>query len=297
MTNLVIEPIDYKKWGKCVRVSDGNIEAVATTEIGPRIIYIGFKNKQNLFCEFEEQSTIREGSQWHIFGGHRLWHSPENKPRTYFPDNSPVEWREIKDGIVLVQNVEEQTGIRKKIKLQMEPSNSCSVVHYLTNEGLWPVKIAAWCLSVMAPGGYAVVPHPTEHEPQGLLPNRLIVLWPYTDMKDKRVDWGTKFITVKQDENSKTPFKFGTMGCENWGAYVHKNGIFIKTYKHDKQAIYHDFGCSLEVYTNSRMLELETVGPIVELQPNQTIEHTENWKLVSFKKGIEPEDISALCHK
>ena len=25
------------------------------------------------------------GSEWHIYGGHRLWHAPEVMPRTYYP--------------------------------------------------------------------------------------------------------------------------------------------------------------------------------------------------------------------
>ncbi|MBA2123542.1 hypothetical protein B9J78_01135 [bacterium Unc6] len=73
------------------------------------------------------------------------------------------------------------------------------------------------------------------------------------------------------------------MANKGWGAYIHKNGIFIKTFKHKADARYPDYGCSLEIYTNSKMLELETLGPLFNLKPNQTIQHTENWFLLPLK--------------
>ena len=40
---------------------------------------------------------------------------------------------------------------------------------------------------------------------------------------------------------------------------------------------YPDFGCSFEMFTNADFLELETLSPLVELRPGQSVTHTENW--------------------
>jgi len=42
----------------------------------------------------------------------------------------------------------------------------------------------------------------------------------------------------------------------------------------------------VEMYTNEWMLELETLGPLVRLEPREVIEHTERWFLV---EGIKAE--------
>jgi acyl dehydratase len=44
-------------------------------------------------------------------------------------------------------------------------------------------------------------------------------------------------------------------------------------------ARYPDFNSSLEVFSNSRMLELETLAPLAVLQPGATVEHDERWEL------------------
>ena len=44
-------------------------------------------------------------------------------------------------------------------------------------------------------------------------------------------------------------------------------------------ARYPDFGCNFEVFTNPDFLELETLGPLVELRPGEVVEHVERWWL------------------
>ena len=37
-----------------------------------------------------------ESATWYIYGGHRLWLTPESSPETYYPDNDKVKY-EITD--------------------------------------------------------------------------------------------------------------------------------------------------------------------------------------------------------
>ena len=55
---------------------------------------------------------------------------------------------------------------------------------------------------------------------------------------------------------------------------------------------YPDFGCSFETFTNDEMLELETLGALVELARGRTVEHRETWMLkggVKFGKWTDAE--------
>ena len=43
------------------------------------------------------------------------------------------------------------------------------------------------------------------------------------------------------------------------------------------KANYLDFGCNNEVYTDGDLMEIESLSPMVKLEPGKTLEHTEHW--------------------
>jgi hypothetical protein len=129
----------------------------------------------------------------------------------------------------------------------------------------------------MAPGGKEIIPQ--THQDTGLLPNRLMVLWPYTRLNDPRLYFGNKYIVLQQDPDIKEPLKFGTSNENGWAVYFNHNHLFIKNYIHNKNARYPDFGVSYETYTTDFMLEMETLSPLTVLEPDTCIEHFEDWGL------------------
>ncbi len=44
-------------------------------------------------------------------------------------------------------------------------------------------------------------------------------------------------------------------------------------------ARYPDHGCNFELYSDPEFLELETLGPLIELLPGQAVTHEEEWSL------------------
>jgi hypothetical protein len=66
--------------------------------------------------------------------------------------------------------------------------------------------------------------------------------------------------------------------CE-WGAYYRQGYLFVKRARVIEGARYPDFGCNFELFTNPDYLELETLGPLTELQPGQSVSHQEVWTL------------------
>lgn len=281
MAEIVIKEIDYRGYGKSVMISNGKIEAIATVDIGPRIIRFGFVGGDNELCEIpiDEVPEKNQSSDWQLMGGHRLWHSPEHKTRTYVPDNGRVEWQEIENGIILSQKTEPWVQIKKEMEITMSAENNkMTVLHRLINKNAWDVELAAWSLSIMAPGGKEIIPQPMRDS--GLLPNRVIALWPYSKMNDSRVYWGDKYIVVTQDKNAKNPFKLGISNESGQAAYFNHNNLFIKSYSHIIGADYTDFGVSYETYTNDFMLEMETLSPLKKLAPDEELIHIEEWQLI-----------------
>jgi hypothetical protein len=273
--------ITYKGWPNCYQLSNGVVDLIATTDVGPRIIRFGFSGADNVLKEYEETLGKTGGKTWNIYGGHRLWHAPEADPRSYEPDNSPVKLEEHKTFIRLVQPTEKTTGIQKEIDIYLDPKAAhVHLVHRLRNMNLWAVELAPWALSVMAQGGKVIVPLPPRGEhPKSLAPVNTLTMWAYTDMSDPRWTWGKKYIMLRQDAKIARPQKIGVMNKEGWVAYANKGFLFVKVFSYSPGATYADWGCSMETYTNDAMLEVETLGPLVSLQPKATVEHVENWWL------------------
>ena len=287
-----MEKIAYKGWKTCYRLSNKVIDLVVTGDVGPRIIRLGFVDGPNEFAEFTEMLGLTGGDEWRIYGGHRLWHAPEIPPRTTAPDNAPITAEEHAGCVRFIQPVEAITGIQKELDVTLDPGEAhVTVVHRLRNTNLWTIELAPWALSVMAQGGKAIIPLPPRGtHGENLLSSSSITLWAYSDMSDRRWSWGTRYVMLQQEPGNDKPQKAGFWVPDGWVAYARDGCLFVKTFTPDARACYPDRGCSVEVFTNDRMLEVETLGPMIYLEPGADIEHVEHWFL--FSAVPAPENAS-----
>ena len=92
-----VEKLDYRGWPNCYRISNGTVDLIVTTDVGPRVIRYGFVGGQNMFKEFDAQMGRGGEDTWQGRGGHRIWMAPEDRVETYALDNSPIAAKEIPD--------------------------------------------------------------------------------------------------------------------------------------------------------------------------------------------------------
>lgn len=290
---MKLEKISYKGWDNCLQLSNEFATLVVTLDVGPRIISYALKGGKNVFKNYEEMMGVTEGAEWMIFGGHRLWHAPEDALRTYAPDFGPVahEW----DGVTLTLRPPEEsgTGIRKELDVSLEPNSAgVRVVHRLYNHNLWDVTLAPWALSVMDAGARAIVPQePFGPHPDFLLPARPLVLWRFTDMSDPRWHWGRKYIQLQQDPGKPMPQKLGLFNHHGWAACAVNACLFVKKYPALSDAPHADMGANTEIFTNGDMLELETLGPLARIPSGGQVAHVEHWGLFPVKVDEREENI------
>jgi len=283
------QTIPFLGWENCVRLGNDRIELVVTTDVGPRIIYLGLLGQDNEFATYPDMLGKTGGEEWRIYGGHRLWHAPEDPVRTYWPDNSAIQVEAHEGFVRFIQPQEDNTGIVKEMDVAVHPEQArVRITHRLINRNLWAVSLAPWALSVMAPGGVGVIPLPPRGEhPRDLLPSSSLTLWPYTDMSDSRWTWGEKFILLRQEPGNAKPQKIGAFTPDGWVAYARRGHLFVKQFDVAENAAYPDRNSTVEVFTNADMLEAETLGPLETLAPGAAVTHTELWSL--FDGVPQPE--------
>lgn len=296
MGKVTIEKTAFGSWGNCVRMSNGEIELYATLDFGPRVIRYATVGGGNMMKEDPERSISNKDlgfgvdceDAWYIYGGHRLWTSPEGMPRSYYPDNEPVElFIENENTIRLVPKPQKKNNLQMEMILTMDENGFVRADHNITNLNMWEITFAPWTLTVLSQGGLEIVPQPDKDT--GLLGNRILALWPYTDMGDSRVTWMNRFTALRQDPNATTSFKFGLNNEKQFAAYFNHGDLFIKRYTHLEDGVYPDFGVSFETFTNQHFIEMETLGELQPVAPGETVSHTENWELY---KGVACPEVT-----
>lgn len=286
---VTVERVSCLNQPNCYRLSNGTVEAIVTTDVGPRIIRYGFIGGENLLAELPDMVVRTTLGEWRPWGGHRLWTAPEGMPRSYAPDNAPVQFSISGSTITLTQPVEDATGIQKVLTVSLaDQGTALTIDHRLTNRNLWAVELAPWALSIMNGGGTVIIPQePRRSHDEALQPVRAMTLWAYTDLSDPRWRIGPAFIRLSTDESRPGSQKIGVANTRGWAGYLDGGTLFVKRFAWDPTATYPDFGVNTETYTAGSFIELETLGPLQALAPGESVSHQERWWLF---RDVAPAD-------
>ena len=126
----------FGRFGRCMSISNGLIEAYVTLDKGPRIIYLGACGGPNLFFTDEQDKLVQKGpemdkvfgarAEFHFMGGHRLWLAPQHPIKTCMPDNKPVSYVIIEDGAIFTPPLQKEMGVQHTITITMRPTSQAS---------------------------------------------------------------------------------------------------------------------------------------------------------------------------
>jgi hypothetical protein len=291
----MLERLSYRGWNNAYKLSNGVVELIVTADVGPRIIFYGFCKGENLLHEVEEDAGRTGGAEFRLYGGHRLWVSPEVE-RTYYPDNAPVEVSQHGNATRFRAEREELppgTNLQKEVEIELAAASSqVRITQRIRNDDSRSTTLAPWSPTMMRPGGRAILPLP----PRAAMDKDhyqsvgVFGIWSFTDFADPRWVLGTSYVQLRHLANPQSRFKEqmgGIYNCAGWGAYFRDGYLFVKRAAVIGDGRYPDFGCNFEVFTNPDFLELETLGPVVELRPGETAEHAERWWLFGGVPGGE----------
>lgn len=244
------------------------------TSLGPRIMGLYLKGVEgNLLAETPEMHWPTPHGEYYLHGGHRLWTAPED---LYYmcPEDGVEIIREA--GQVILKGPLEVSGLQKEIEIELD-ENRVHLLHRITWHGERPATFAPWALSQARPGGRAIVPL---FRGEGLLPDRNFALWPYSQLRDDRLELHDDLILVHAYKTGR-PFKIGTFTPKGWIGYTLGDILFFKRFTPVVEGSFPDRGCNVEVYVGNTFIELETLGALTPLKPGQGMTHEETWEIIA----------------
>ena len=269
--------------GKALSVDDGKTEITVTLDVGPRIIGLkpvgGFDmmfHDVNDSVNHDCSAYYGRNKKWHIYGGHRIWLSPEDET-TYYPDNDAVSYIIENNTVTFTPPIWKKVNVSPSLSITFN-NGTLTIENSIKNLGK-KRPLCIWALTVMKSGGTLTLPLSTEDT--GYLANRNLVIWHYASLQDERLTLCDDKIILNSSVSVSKPYKLGTY-CDDINASYELtiDGVtqtFTKRTKGVKGANYPDFTCNFETYCSDLIHELETLSPIVEVKKNETLTLTEIW--------------------
>jgi hypothetical protein len=242
------------------------------TTTGPRIVGLYAKGVEgNLLAETPEVHWPSKQGEFYLRGGHRLWVSPEDEE--YICPEDDLKVIEDGDRLILRSGVD-VSGIEKEIVIRLE--NDCvHLSHKLTWHGNKPVELASWGITQLRLGGLAILPLLGVN---GLLPDRNLVLWPYTKFEDDRLTLLDDMFLLRGTGKDHA-CKIGTRNLHGWMAHAMGDVLFTKRFETDSNETYPDMGCNVEAYVKDACIELENLSAVKKLNKGDSVAHEETWQV------------------
>jgi len=269
-----------------LRIANGAITLDVATAFGPRIVSCALVDQPNVLAHLPDAVLPwRPGRDFRLRGGHRLWIAPEVPDATYVPDDEPVTVSEDNAVVSFESGPNEWSRFGRRLVVELHAADPiATVTHQLRYDGDEPIVAAPWAITMLRPGGDALLPLAAGDQSQ-FQACRSIVLWPYTTWHDPLLEITDDAIIVRRGRSS--PTKIGTNGSAGWGAYLVDGVLFTKSFTVAPSLPYADLGASLQCYANAEFCELETLGPLTHMTSGQVVEHVETWRLSSLADSDE----------
>ena len=294
----------YGRFGRCLSISNGQIEAYVTLDRGPRIIYLGACGGPNLFFTDDEDKLVQKGppmdqvfgenAEFHFMGGHRLWLAPQHPIKTCMPDNKPVSYVIIENGAIFTPPVQNEIGVQNTMAVTMDQDKpniriECTVLN-ISSE---PRQFAVWQLAQLAKNGLEIIPQIPAPFDRGnwdriIEPDRHMAIWAMTDMADERFAMTSRYFTLRQDPDMKRPFKIGLNNSAGWAMYANLGYVLLMHHDLNEGGTYTDDGSNFETYTDANFLEMEALGEYKKVRPGQELSHAMTFAVLSAK--MDPPD-------
>jgi len=262
--------------GRILWLNTEHVTMGIALDYGIRILHLSSPGCDNLL--YEQPEDLSDGlttpDGWRIYGGHRYWAAPESE-KSYYPDNAPIDYKLTEDGVILTQLPDPWIGLEKQIKIAFSENGSVLLTHSIRNVTDQEISCASWGVTTFSGGCKAEVMF-DGGAPGSYNPQRQVSLWGNSALTDERIRFAQDRIYATHLPK-ETSFKIGIYSCSGTASLTNKGQCFSLCFEADPNGTYPDGGCNFELYLDKNVLELEPLGQLRTLAPNETASHWERW--------------------
>ena len=263
--------------GRMLFLTDGKTEIGCALEFGIRVSHLSAVGMENIY--YEQPADCSDGliteDGWKLYGGHRIWNTPEDDTCNC-PDNDPVEYELLEDGVILKQREEPWRHIEKELKLRFLDDGRIEVTNLVRNKSSKAIDTAAWGVNTLSGGDVEVDYLPADVVPGE--PGRYVSLWGMTNIADERLTWSNNHLSAKYKPISDY-FKLGMYTKAGIASYTNKGQKFELMFGTENFGNYPDNGCNFELFMHKCFIEMESLGKVIHLSEGECATHTEYWKI------------------
>jgi hypothetical protein len=281
-STATIHAISYKGWRDCICLDNGVIRAIVVPAIG-RVMQLSRKGDE-AGCFWENPVLVgrlheTSSDEWINFGGDKSWPAPQAEwPRRQGRDWPPPVGFDARPmraevqgwSVVLTSEIDPGYGIQQVRRVELDAEapvmRICTEFHKLSGS---PMRVAVWTITQLREPELLAVREAKLSAFAGGFDRQL----PTEPWKLQRGDGVLSF--------ARHPRRCTKAGVETAAmVWVGKNSmvrIESRSDEGDEARIFPEGGCRSEIYTNPDPLayvELETLGPLVELKPGDSTERT-----------------------
>lgn len=252
----------------------GRFDLEAAVDFGPRITGLSVHGGENVLATLSPDVVVGDPDDpYRFMGGHRVWASPEIPAVTYAPDGHECSVSSEGEGLT-IRAGEDRAGIVKEISV-IGRGERLEVVNRLQVTRPLGAMFAAWAITQFPQGGTAIIPMAGDETAP--LPNRRLVLWPYTSLADPRVT--VRSDAILMDASGNDQVKLGTGPSPGQLGYWRDGWLFMKTVEGANDREVPDMGANGQVYVGNGFCELESVGGAVAATAGAVATVSEVWSL------------------
>lgn len=275
-----------------LRLEGDGVSVTVSVSMGPRILALAGADGRNLLADLPDALIELPGlPAYRMLGGHRLWHTPEVPATTYRPDESPVTVTRLDGGVDLLGADDPVQGVQKRLRVTIEDGR-VHLEHEVRNTSRSAITTAAWAITQVPPRGEAWIPFGVGELDGAYLPNRAIVLWPYSSLTDERLTLEDDAAIVRGIAGSWGRVKVGTQRQRGWIAW--RDGATVLVIRAAQEpGTYGDMGAATQCYSCGDFVELETIGPAETLAPGAATIHRQTWQVEAVDAAASRADVIA----
>lgn len=254
----------------------GPYRMAAATTFGPRLIGLRCAGSPELLARLPDDLGIErpDSRPFRFRGGHRLWAGPEVPATTYAPDDEPCEVTR-ESGRVTITGPPDEAGFAKQISVTWD-GDLLQVDHLLGNRGPAARRVAPWAVTQFPLGGTALLPLGAGAPADSYQADRRVIVWPYTSLQDDRIGWKRGAVALAARPGPR--IKLGSGPRTRRLGYHRAGWLFVKEIPDaDDARPYADLGAVGQVFSGEYFCELESLGPLVDLEPGASVAHRESW--------------------